>query len=149
MVTISPTGPLAPADDAVLLRGSATHRVLTFLRRETLGTFGLLLMLVMTATGLAAELIAPYSPTANDFAAMMNPPSWAHPLGTDQFGRDLLSRIIFGARTAMIVGLTSALVGGICGLVVGVGSAEFGGRTGLTVQRVVDIVEAFPLTHLR
>ena len=57
-------------------------------RRELLGTFGLLLVVVMAATGLAAELLAPYSPTANDFSAMMEAPSWAHPLGTDQFGRD-------------------------------------------------------------
>ena len=99
----------------------------------------------MAATGLSAELIAPYSPTANDFGAMMEAPSWAHPLGTDQFGRDLLSRIIFGARTAMIVGLSSALVGGTVGLVLGVGSAYFGGKTDLILQRVSDVLMAFPL----
>jgi peptide/nickel transport system permease protein len=102
-------------------------------------------MLIMAGTGLTAEWIAPYSPTANDFAAMMEPPSWAHPLGTDQFGRDLLSRIVFGARTAMIVGLTSALVGGVIGLVLGVGSAYFGGRIDLIFQRILDIFMAFPL----
>ena len=99
----------------------------------------------MAATGLSAELIAPYSPTANDFGAMMEAPSWAHLLGTDQFGRDLLSRIIFGARTAMIVGLSSALVGGTVGLVLGVGSAYFGGKTDLILQRVFDVLMAFPL----
>ena len=65
----------------------------------------MLLVLVVAVTGMSAELIAPYSPTSNDFAAMTEPPSWAHLLGTDQFGRDLLSRIIYGARTALIVGL--------------------------------------------
>jgi peptide/nickel transport system permease protein len=99
----------------------------------------------MAATGLFAELIAPYSPTANDFGAMMESPSWGHFLGTDQFGRDLLSRIIFGARTAMIVGLASALVGGTAGLVLGVASAYFGGKTDLILQRVFDVVMAFPL----
>src|SRR3979490_888352 len=54
--------------------------------------------------GLRAKWIAPYSPTANDFAAMTEPPSAAHWLGTDQFGRDLLSRIIYAARTARITG---------------------------------------------
>jgi peptide/nickel transport system permease protein len=122
-----------------------TRRSLKFFRRELLGTFGLALVLVMAASGLSAELIAPYSPTANDFGAMMEAPSWAHPLGTDQFGRDLLSRIIFGARTAMIVGLSSALVGGTVGLVLGVGSAYFGGKTDLILQRVSDVLMAFPL----
>jgi peptide/nickel transport system permease protein len=115
-IGLSPAG----ADDLGAKHASLTRRSLKFFRRELLGTFGLALVLVMAASGLSAELIAPYSPTANDFGAMMEAPSWAHPLGTDQFGRDLLSRIIFGARTAMIVGLSSALVGGTVGLVLGV-----------------------------
>jgi peptide/nickel transport system permease protein len=99
----------------------------------------------MAVAGFSAELIAPYSPTANDFASMTEAPSWAHWLGTDQFGRDLLSRIIYGARTALIVGLSSALVGGIVGLVLGVGSAYFGGLGDLILQRVFDVMMAFPL----
>ena len=100
----------------------------------------------MAVTGLSAELIAPYSPTANDFAAMTEAPSWAHLLGTDQFGRDLLSRIIFGARTALIVGLRRRRsCGGVAGLVLGVASAYFGGRLDLIFQRVFDVVMAFPL----
>ena len=133
------------SDDVGPKRASRTRRLLQFFRRELLGTFGLVLVLVMAATGLSAELLAPYSPTANDFGAMMEAPSWAHLLGTDQFGRDLLSRIIFGARTAMIVGLASALVGGTAGLILGVASAYFGGKTDLILQRVFDVVMAFPL----
>jgi peptide/nickel transport system permease protein len=119
--------------------------VLHFCRREKLGAFGMGIVLVMAIMGFSAELIAPYSPTANDFAAMTEAPSWAHWLGTDQFGRDLLSRIIFGARTALIVGLSSAFVGGAAGLVLGVGSAYFGGLIDLILQRVFDVVMAFPL----
>src|SRR5262249_7974605 len=144
MVTTTRTIELSP-DDVVVSRPPWTRRLLAFFRRESLGTFGLVLMLAMTATGLSAELIAPYNPTANDFGAMMDAPSWAHPLGTDQFGRDLLSRIIYGARTALIVGLSSALVGGVVGLILGVGSAYFGGRTDLILQRVFDVLMAFPL----
>jgi peptide/nickel transport system permease protein len=134
-----------PADEAPALRRSFAQATLHFCRREPLGAFGMLIVLVMAVTGMSAELIAPYSPTANDFAAMTEAPSWAHPLGTDQFGRDLLSRIIFGARTALIVGLTSAIVGGFAGLVLGVASAYFGGKLDLIFQRIFDVVMAFPL----
>jgi peptide/nickel transport system permease protein len=126
-------------------RPTLIRRALRFCQREPLGTCGLVLVIVMAVTGFSAELIAPYNPTANDFASMTEAPSWAHPLGTDQFGRDLLSRIMYGARTALIVGLSSAFVGGAFGLVLGVGSAYFGGTIDLLLQRVVDVVMAFPL----
>jgi peptide/nickel transport system permease protein len=126
----------------------ARSSVLDFCRREPLGTFGLVLVAVMAVAGLGAEWIAPYSPTANDFAAMTEPPSWAHIMGTDQFGRDLFSRIVFGARTAFIVGFSCALVGGFTGLVLGVGSAYFGGRIDTVLQRVNDVIMAFPLIIL-
>jgi len=102
----------------------------------------------MAASGLAAEWVAPYSPTANDFSAMTEPPSWAHIMGTDQFGRDLFSRIVFGARTALIVGFSCAMIGGGIGLVLGVGSAYFGGYLDLVLQRLFDILMAFPLIIL-
>ena len=101
----------------------------------------------MAVAGLSADWIAPYSPTANDFAAMTEAPSWAHWLGTDQFGRDLLSRIIFGARTALIVGLSSAIVGGFAGLVLGVGSAYFGGRLDLYLPAHLRRRDGVPADH--
>ena len=133
------------ADDAPDPRRTFWQSTLRFCRREPLGTFGLLLVIIMALTGFSAEWIAPYNPTANDFAAMTEPPSLEHLLGTDQFGRDLMSRIIYGARTALIVGLTSAVFGGFSGLVLGVSSAYFGGKIDLIVQRLSDIVMAFPL----
>ncbi len=132
-------------DDLIETKRSFLQFTLHFCRREPLGAFGMVIVIIMAVTGLSAELIAPYSPTANDFASMTEAPSWAHLLGTDQFGRDLLSRIIFGARTALIVGLSSAIVGGFAGLVLGVASAYFGGRLDLIFQRIFDIVMAFPL----
>jgi peptide/nickel transport system permease protein len=131
--------------EAIDLRPPIWSRVLRFCRREPLGTFGLVLVAIIAITGIFAEVLAPYNPTANDFAAMTEAPSWNHLLGTDQFGRDLLSRIIFGARTALIVGLSSAFVGGTLGLVLGVGSAYFGGLIDMLMQRVFDVVMAFPL----
>jgi len=119
--------------------------VLRFVRRQPVGSIGLALVVIFGLAGIFADWIAPYNPTANDFAAMTEAPSWAHWLGTDQLGRDLLSRILFGARTAFIVGLSSALVGGLSGLVLGVSSAYFGGYIDLWLQRLLDIVMSFPL----
>ncbi len=134
--------------DAIDLRPPLWSRAMRFCRRQPLGTFGLALVVIIAVTGIFAEFLAPYDATANDFAAMTEPPSFAHWLGTDQFGRDLLSRIIFGARTASIVGLSSALVGGVFGLVLGVGSAYFGGWVDMIMQRLFDILMAFPLIIL-
>jgi peptide/nickel transport system permease protein len=131
--------------DALDLRPSVWSRSLRFCRRQPLGTFGLVLVAIIAVTGIFAEVLAPYNPTANDFAAMTEAPSANHWLGTDQFGRDLLSRIIYGARTALIVGLSSAFVGGTLGLVLGVASAYVGGLIDMLMQRLFDIVMAFPL----
>lgn len=147
MTIAAPDPSAVPAvlDDFTDRRPSFAARALVFARRQPLGTFGMALVAIMAVVGLGANWIAPYDPTANDFAAMTEAPSWAHWLGTDQFGRDLLSRIIFGARTALIVGFSSAIVSSFAGLVLGVGSAYFGGRLDLYLQRLLDIVMAFPL----
>ena len=144
MVDLTP--PYAPAaDSAAESPRRPREGIIDFCRRQPLGTAGLVLVLVMAVAGISAEWIAPYNPTSNDFAAMTEPPSWAHVMGTDQFGRDLFSRIVFGARTALIVGFSCAIIGGVAGLVLGVASAYFGGRLDLVLQRVMDVVMAFPL----
>jgi peptide/nickel transport system permease protein len=85
---------------------------------------------------------------ATDYGAMLAAPSRAHWLGTDAFGRDVLSRIIYGSRTAMLVGFSCALVGATVGAIMGVTSAYFGGKVDLLIQRVLDIFLAFPLIIL-
>ena len=147
MTIAVPTSRAVPAiaDDVSEFHRSVLRRAWIFCRRQPLGTFGLLIVVITAIAGLSAEWIAPYSPTANDFSAMTEAPSWAHWLGTDQFGRDQFSRIIFGARTALIVGLSCAIVASVAGLVLGVGSAYFGGRLDLYLQGVLDVVMAFPL----
>jgi len=122
-----------------------TSVVLDLMRRKPLGAAGAIIVIVMILTAAFADVVAPYDPVANSFANMNQAPGWLHWLGTDQFGRDMLARIIYGARTALFVGFTSALVGGTIGLVLGVGSAYFGGRIDLFFQRVMDIFMAFPL----
>ncbi|HSU04190.1 MAG TPA: ABC transporter permease [Acetobacteraceae bacterium] len=138
-----PSPVIAEAEPA--LEHSALRRAIGFCRCQPLGTFGMAIVLVIAVAGLGAEWIAPYSPTANDFGAMTEAPGWAHLFGTDQLGRDIFSRIIYGARTALVVGFSSALVGGAAGLVLGVASAYFGGAIDLIVQRVLDVMMAFPL----
>jgi peptide/nickel transport system permease protein len=132
-------------DEGGEVRRSFLKSVLSFCRRQPLGAVGMALVMVMAFAGLSADWIAPYGPTANDFSSMSEAPGWAHLLGTDQFGRDILARIMFGARTALIVGFSCAVIGGFAGLVIGVGSAYFGGRFDLVLQGILDVVMAFPL----
>ncbi len=114
-------------------------------RRKPLGAAGALVVTLMLLVALLADLIAPYDPVLNAFERMHLPPSAENWFGTDQFGRDLLSRIIYGARTALFVGFVCALVGATVGLVLGVGSAYFGGVVDIVFQRVMDIFMSFPL----
>jgi peptide/nickel transport system permease protein len=115
------------------------------MRRKPLGAAGAIIVIVMILTALFAGVVSPFDPEANSFEDMTQAPTWAHLLGTDQFGRDVLARIIYGARTALFVGFTSAFIGGSIGLVLGVGSAYFAGRIDLIFQRIMDVFMAFPL----
>jgi peptide/nickel transport system permease protein len=119
-----------------------------FCRRRPLGAIGAAKIGVMILVAVAAAALAPYDPQAVDFGAMLTKPSAAHWLGTDSFGRDVLSRLIYGSQTALIVGFVSAFVGATLGAVLGVGSAYFGGRVDLYIQRVMDIFISFPLIIL-
>jgi peptide/nickel transport system permease protein len=122
--------------------------VMEFARKRPLGAVGAALVLLTAVLALTANYVAPYDPLATDYAAMLAAPSRAHWLGTDSFGRDVLSRIIFGSRTAMTVGLGASLIGAALGSLIGVTSAYFGGRVDLLVQRVMDVFFAFPVIVL-
>ena len=114
------------------------------IRRQPLGALGGLVVILMIAAALFAPQIATHDPEINDFGAMLEAPSLAHIFGTDEFGRDIYSRIVHGARTAMLVGFTAAICGSTIGLLIGVTSAYFGGWVDIIVQRVVDVLIAFP-----
>ncbi len=102
----------------------------------------------MVVLAALANVIAPYDPLATDYGAMLAGPSTKHWLGTDAFGRDVLSRIIYGSRTALMVGLGASLIGTIAGALIGVSSAYFGGRVDLFIQRLMDVLLAFPIIIL-
>ncbi len=126
-------------------KASWYDKLKVFMRQQPLGAIGGGIVLLMVLMALFADFLAPYDPELNAFEFMLVAPSWEFILGTDQFGRDLLSRIVYGARTALFVGFTSAFIGSFIGLVLGVGSAYFGGKIDLIFQRVMDIFMAFPL----
>jgi peptide/nickel transport system permease protein len=121
---------------------------LRFAQQRPLGAAGAVIVLAMALAALLADIIAPGDPQASNYAHMFRPPSAEHWLGTDSFGRDILSRIIYGSRTALIIGFTSSLVGSTLGAVIGVASAYFGGRVDLLIQRLMDILLSFPLIVL-
>jgi peptide/nickel transport system permease protein len=116
--------------------------------QNPLGAAGGFVVIVMIVMAVLAELVTVYDPTSNNFSSMLEPPGREYWLGTDQFGRDLYTGIVFGARTALLVGFVSAFVGATIGLVLGVASAYFGGRFDLVFQRIMDVLMAFPLIIL-
>ena len=116
-----------------------------FTRMQPLGAIGGLVILMMFIAAIFAEWVAPYHPTQIDFMARLVPPSPDHPLGTDGFGRDIFSRVIYGARTAMTVGFVAAFVGTTLGAILGVFSAFMGGWVDLAIQRFIDVMLSFPI----
>lgn len=124
------------------------HPVIQFTMTQPLGAAGLVVIVIMAIAGFFAHIVAPHDPLDLDFGAMLAPPSWEHWMGTDAFGRDVFSRIIYGARTALAVGFLASLAGSGLGAVIGVASAYFGGRIDMLIQRFMDILLAFPIIVL-
>jgi peptide/nickel transport system permease protein len=129
-----------------------TRRVLSgtadFCIQQPLGAVSLVVILVMMLAGIFSEYVAPYDPIETSLLERLQPPSVEHWLGTDPFGRDILSRLIYGARTALIIGLSAAFLGCTGGAILGATSAYFGGRVDSVIQRIVDILLSFPLIVL-
>lgn len=117
-------------------------------RKQPVGVAGLAVVVLMIIAAIFAPYLTPYDPINNQYEFILTPPGGEFWLGTDQFGRDILTRIIYGARTALFVGFTAATIGASFGLVLGVGSAYFGGVFDLLFQRVMDVFMAFPLIIL-
>jgi peptide/nickel transport system permease protein len=141
-----------PVESFVLRPSSPLRRrfeaCLRFARQRPLGAIGAAIIVIMILAAVLAGLIAPFDPLATDYGAMLQAPGPAHWFGTDAFGRDVLSRIIYGSRTALWVGFTSAFLGATLGAIIGVTSAFFGGKIDLIVQRFMDLLLSFPLIIL-
>jgi len=118
--------------------------ILRILREQPLAVVGGAIVLLLLLVGIFANIIAPYGMNEMVLADRLSPPSAAHILGTDQLGRDLFSRIVYGARISMYVGLGAPAIALVLSTVMGCTSGYFGGKVDLVIQRFVDAVMCFP-----
>ena len=120
----------------------------SFISTRPLGAAGAMIILFMALAALFAGVLSPYDPLETDYGAMLQAPGLHHWLGTDSFGRDVLSRVLYGSRTALLVGFCASFAGTSIGALIGVTCAYFGGRFDLLTQRLMDILLSFPLIVL-
>lgn len=116
--------------------------------RNRLSVIGAVIVLLLITISLLAPVIAPYDPTAIDVYNVLSPPSKTHLLGTDDLGRDLLSRIIWGSRVSLKVGFVAAGIAIMIGVIIGSVSGFYGGKIDAILMRFVDIMLAFPTFFL-
>lgn len=114
------------------------------IRRKPLGAASAALILALVLTALLADAIAPYDPLAAQPEIRLAAPSWEHPFGTDDIGRDVLSRVIHGCRISLWVGLLAVGIGTLAGMVIGLVCGYCEGRTDLILQRFMDGIQAIP-----
>ena len=114
------------------------------IREKPLGTFGLVIVIILFLTGIFANFLAPYGMNDVHLSDVLKPPSSTYLLGTDQLGRDLLSRLIYGARISMIIGLGATAVSEGLATIIGIVSGYIGGKLDLIVQRFVDAWMSIP-----
>ena len=124
------------------------ENLLLFCREKPLGALAAILLLVLVMAAAFAETLATHDPIRTDAEHTLAPPDHAHWFGTDNLGRDIYSRIIYGARISLAVGIASTLLGAVFGGIIGVISGYFGGWFDLMAQRMMDILQGLPLLIL-
>ena len=144
----SPSVPIAASSATILetpvRQTTFSQDVWRRFRRNRLAVLGAAIVVVLVVVAALANVVAPYSPTLVNLNAQFEPPSLQHPFGTDYFGRDILSRVIHGARISLVIGLVPTLIAMTFGTVVGVTGGFKGGKTDTFLMRMGDIVMAFP-----
>ena len=128
-------------------RGPIAATVLPLLRLGRslpMASAAILIFVIISLAAIFAPLVAPYDPLTGDYGALRQSPSMAHPFGTDDLGRDVFSRIVYGARISLGVGIAAVALGDLLGLAWGVTSGYIGRRYDLVSQRVLEILLAFP-----
>lgn len=124
--------------------GVQPPRVWTRFRRHRLAVAGATLLGILALAALLAPLITRYAPTATDLAQITAAPSLAHPMGTDELGRDELTRVVYGGRVSLMVGLCSMLIATTIGVVYGSVAGFYGGAVDTLLMRLVDFMLSFP-----
>ncbi|AZO82531.1 D-ala-D-ala transporter subunit [Stutzerimonas stutzeri] len=119
-------------------------KALAFASDNKLFVFGALLLLLIILAAVFAPWLAPYEPNKIVFSQKLLAPNWAHWMGTDEFGRDILSRVLYGARTSLIIGVSVTLIAMLIGIPIGLVSGYFGGRVDTLLMRLSDVFLAFP-----
>ncbi|HXF82008.1 MAG TPA: ABC transporter permease [bacterium] len=140
-----------PAPTAALARASHPRGLAYLLRRfarNRLALIGLWVTLLIILLAVFAGWAAPHNPIKPDFGRIMQPPSRTHPLGTDDLGRDVLSRVIYGTRTSLLAGLVSVGIAVLIGLPLGLVSGYYGGRLDDLLMRITDAMLSFPFLVL-
>ena len=114
------------------------------LKRNKMAMFCACLLGLLVLIAIFAPLIAPYDPTYQDYSAVLGGPCKAHPFGTDEFGRDILSRIIYGSRVSISIGIVAQIIASIVGVTLGSLAGYYGGWIDSLISRVMEIFQAFP-----
>ncbi|MCZ0733737.1 ABC transporter permease [Phreatobacter sp. AB_2022a] len=122
--------------------------LVAFAAAQPVGAACLVFIAMLIGASIFAEWIVPNDPFSLDFGALLMPPSWQYPFGTDNMGRCVFSRVVYGARTALVIGILSSLVGSVVGGLIGVVQGYFGGRFDFYVSRFIDILLSFPIIVL-
>ena len=115
------------------------------LRRSTTALVGAAIVAVLLVVAMFADVLAPRNPIASDQTHTFERPSWDYPLGTDQLGRDMLSRVIHGTRISLLVGVSSVMLALFVGVPFGMIAGYYGGRIDTLIMRVMDLILAFPI----
>jgi peptide/nickel transport system permease protein len=123
---------------------SRTRALAQTLRRQPLGAASAALIVIIVLTAIFADVLAPYDPLETRPEIRLARPSWEHPFGTDDIGRDVLSRVIYGSRVSLWVGLLAVGIGTAAGMIIGLLCGYCEGRLDLIFQRVMDAIQAIP-----
>ncbi len=144
MSEMSLSAPLSDIDDMTFSRQSQLRIFWRRFSRNIFAVVGLFIVLTFIFVGMFAPWLAPYSYTEQDLRNSEAWPSLEHPLGTDRLGRDQFSRLIWGARTALIVAPSSVIIGLVLGITLGAAAGFFGGWVDTIIMRISDVLFAFP-----